>query len=323
MTVRMKSPRILAVALSVSAMLSLCESASAQLIKAPLDRGFVRSSSIAVSVDEMLGPKKQRSAEEPILGPGYPALRIAEVQYKPMRYVRMPITDPKTGETSRELVWYMVYRVISRLPSDLAGDKSEELVRKLNDPTLEPANPADPVQAQPVLLPRFILQTTDEGSQAAYADEVNLEVQQSVLRREFRQDAAGLPLLNSVQAVRTFPEPVPVDAENPLENALYGVAVWRNVDPETDYFTVTMTGFSNAYRISTSETGERVVEEKAIVQKFGRPGDRFLQDEAEFRVIDDPSWIYWQRPADLTVPEFESILRSAPIQAAGAPEPRE
>ncbi len=321
MTGHSSTPRIAGILFTVLMLCGMSLSANGQIIKAPLDRGFVRSSSIAVTVDEMLGPNKQRAADEPILGPGYPALWIAEVQIKSVRYVRMQVTDPKTGDVSRELVWYMVYRVIPRRPSDLAGDKSEELVRKLNDPTLEPANSEDPVRAQPMLMPKFVLQTTDVGSESTYTDEVNLQIQESVLGREFRQDAAGLKLLNSVQALQEVPAPVGIDDENPLENALYGVAIWRNVDPDTDYFKITMTGFSNAYRISTNEAGEQVVEEKAIVQKFGRPGDRFLQDEAEFRVIDDPQWTYLPRDAEVSVPDFESILRGTPVQAANAAEP--
>ena len=87
------------------------EQAAAQLIRAPLDTGFVRTSSIAMSVDEMLGSQKARPTGEPILGPGYPALWIAEVQYKPVRHLFMNVTDPVTRETKRELVWYMIYRV--------------------------------------------------------------------------------------------------------------------------------------------------------------------------------------------------------------------
>lgn len=46
----------------------------AQVVRAPLNEGFVRTSSIAMTVDEMLGVRKVRGAGDPILGPGYPAL---------------------------------------------------------------------------------------------------------------------------------------------------------------------------------------------------------------------------------------------------------
>lgn len=66
-----------------------------------LDSGFARTSSIAMSVDEMLGSRKTRALTEPILGPGYPAVWIAEVQYKPVRLRRLEVLDPKPASRRR------------------------------------------------------------------------------------------------------------------------------------------------------------------------------------------------------------------------------
>ena len=120
----------------------LAGTATAQLIRAPLDTGFARTSSIAMSVDEMLGSQKVRPAGEAILGPGYPDLWIAEVQYKPVRYRRMQITDPETGERKTELIWYMVYRVIPRDYTELAGDDGQtDLLKKLSSLMANSYNP--------------------------------------------------------------------------------------------------------------------------------------------------------------------------------------
>ena len=269
---------------------SSTEIASAQLIRAPLDRGFGRVASITMTVDEMYGPYKVRPETDPILGPGYPSLFIAEVQIKPVRYRLMDVVDPKTGQTNEELVWYMVYRVIPRDYTELAGDSRDSLVKKLSDPDLVPQNTIDPVEGYPLMLPRFILRTDDSREDRhEYVDEVNAQIQRAVFTREFREDAAHLRLLSSVEAITEVPEPVSVDDPDPLASALYGVAIWRNVDPKTDYFTITMTGFSNAYRISRDAAGELSVEEKVIEQRFGRPGDEFRQRESEFRFIDSAS----------------------------------
>ncbi|MCA9060349.1 MAG: hypothetical protein KDA85_17690 [Planctomycetaceae bacterium] len=304
----------------------------AQLIQAPLDRGFAVSSSIEMSVDEMLGPQKVRAADEPILGPGFPHLWISEVQLKPVRLIRLPVRDPKTGETSRELVWYCVYRVIPRDYTELAGDGQDELIRKLEDPNFTPNNERDPVRAPSLRVPRFVIQTTDADSQQTYVDEVNLEAQRAILQREFGDRAGELKLYNTVEAIGEIPEPVSTHDEDPLAQALYGVAVWRNVDPRTDFFTMHVSGFSNAYSIRTDADGTRVVEEKVITQKFYRPGDEFVQDEQEFRLIRNekqeetdpvtetkktvevvyPRWEYRVRKADLDVPnDLDSVLRSA------------
>lgn len=261
---------------------------SAQLVRAPLSDGFKRTSSIDVTVDEMLGPNKPRTQAEPILGPGYPNLWIAEVQYKPIRHRLMPITDPKTRIKKEELVWYFVYRIIPRDYTELAGNKQEDLRAKLDNIDLKPSNHLDDQLVQPLVLPRFALRIDDDHSGKTYVDEVNLEIQKAVFEREFGEKAADLTLLNSITGIQDISPPVSGNDAlvDPLKNAIYGVAVWRNVDPDTDYFTLFMSGFSNAYQMGRIN-GDLIVQQKVIEQRFGRPGDRFRQQESEFRFFDE------------------------------------
>lgn len=286
MAMRSSGARSAAVIAAIWAFAAL-RPAEAQLIRAPLDTGFARTSSIAITVDEMLGAQKPRPAGEPLLGPGYPHLWIAEIQYKPVRYRRMEVTDLETGQKSTELVWYMVYRVIPRDYTDLAGeDGRDNLIRKLSDQNLIPQNPIDEVQRFPLQIPRFVLQTEDTSPPQTYVDEINLEVQREVLLREFQRRNLDVRLLNSVQAIAEVVEPVSVADPDQLSKVLYGVAVWRDVDPQTDYFTVTMQGFSNAYRIITDDAGRTIVQQKVVEQRFERPGDEIQQREREFRLVD-------------------------------------
>ncbi len=313
------------IVMTVSALLvwNATDIALSQQIKAPLDSGFARTSSIAMSVDEMFGPRKVRASTEPILGPGYPALWIAEVQYKPVRLMRLELRDPKTGTVRRELVRYMVYRMIMRDYTELAGAEQAELQRKLNDPNLAPANTLDPQSTLPLHLPRFVLKTEDEDLHETYLDEINLDIQKAVFQREFGRRGLDLKMMNSAEAISEVGEPVAGDDKDALSGALYGVAVWRNVDPRADLFSVIMSGFSNAYRISTDASGKRVVEEKVIVQRFARPGDEFDQEELEFRLIDDldtdgdgridvrfPNWQYQERDVNLNVDHMDTVLRN-------------
>lgn len=330
----MSKPYLRTYALGIlTSVLLFTGAARAQLIRAPLDSGFARTSSISMTVDEMLGSRKERAADEAIMGPGYPDLWIAEVQFKPVRYRRMQVTDPRTGAVSQELVWYMVYRVIPRDFTELAGESRDDLISKLSDTNLDPQNSKDPVQRYSLQIPRFVLRTDDSDTPQEYADEVNLQIQKEVLEREFRR-SENLKLMNSVQAISEVVDPVSVDAIDQLGQALYGVAIWRHVDPTTDYFTVTMTGFCNAYRISQVD-GETMVEHKVIEQRFGRPGDEFSQHEQEFRIIDQAQLrpngdivVYSEsatstfRP-DRPAPAFVGQLRSefeAKIRAGLAPE---
>ena len=305
---------------------NVADTALGQQIAAPLDSGFARTSSIDMSVDEMLGSRKTRALTEPILGPGYPELWIAEVQYKPVRLMRLEFRDPKTGDMKKELIRYMVYRMILRDPTELAGQETDELRRKLADPNVDPSNTLDANVPVPLQLPRFILKTEDNDSEEVYVDEINLEIQKSVFQREFGRRGLALNMLNSVEAIAEIGEPVPSNDKDALSKAVYGVAVWRKVNPRADFFSVTMSGFSNAYRISTDVNGNHTVEEKVIVQRFARPGDEFEQEELEFRFVDDldldadgkidvrfPHWQYQEREAKLNIKHMDEVLRNAKV----------
>lgn len=320
-------------AFTASILMLMCLSrADAQIIRAKLNEGFARTSSCDMSIDEMLGIRKDRAMDSPILGPGYPALWIAEVQYKPIRLRRIELPDPRTGTVQKELVRYMVYRVIRRDYTELAGDERAELERKLADPDLDPSNDLDPEFSLPLQMPRFLLETEDRAGNVmeSYVDEVNVLVQNAVFHREMGRRGLNVKLLNSVEALKEIGDPVPASDPDAHLKAFYGVAVWRNVNPKADFFKVTMSGFSNAYRIS-GPPDDRVVEEKVVVQKFARPGDEFYQEEDEYRFVDEadldgdkkidvryPRWEYRPRSVKLNIPDLDAVLRNARTGAAAA-----
>ncbi|MFM8478842.1 MAG: hypothetical protein ACKOEO_23905 [Planctomycetaceae bacterium] len=299
--------------------------ASAQVIQAPLTDGFVRTSSVSMSVDEMLGIRKTRAAADPILGPGYPNLWIGEVQFKPLRLIRLSWTDARTGKTQQEIVRYMVYRMIRRDYTELAGADKQNLEQKLADPNTDPSNVLDPDDSRPLQMPRFLLQADEaDGTPArSWQDEVNVSIQNAVFAREMGRRGLNLKLFNSAEGLQEIGEPVAADDPDALQKAVYGVAVWRNVDDTADFFTVYMSGFSNAYRISADAAGNKVVEEKVVIQKFKRPGDEFRQEELEYRIVDDadldgdgsketryPLWQYRPRHFNARIPDLDNVLRN-------------
>lgn len=279
-----------------------------QTQKAP--RGFSEATGITVTVAEMAGAaQKQPDGTLPkeIYMPGYPNMWIMELQYKPIRMVRVPVRDPRTGKTQRELIWYMVWRGIRRDYTQYFGDTSrEELLKKLRDPELQPVNARDTqAKFKPIMTPRFTLMTED-GDQKIYRDWILPDVQSAIAKRE------GIQLRSTVQAIQD----VPKLAENPRDQSVVeGVAIWRNVDPKTDYLKVFMTGFSNSYRIGKVE-GKTVLERKTIVQRFWRPGDEFEQDEQEFRIKDKPQWTYrpeaWSVKWPTGVTRVEEVMVTRP-----------
>ncbi len=326
---------------AIVGVLTLATSVQAQIVRAPLNEGFARTSSIAMSVDEMLGTRKTRALAEPILGPGYPSLWIAEVQFKPLRLMKLTWTTD-AGEKKSEIVRYMVYRVIRRDYTDLAGAEKAELERKLVDPDNDPSNVLDPETSMPLQMPRFVLRAENKDGSLVreWQDEISIKIQNAVFEREMGRRGQGKKLLNSVEALQEIGEPVAVGDPDALQKALYGVAVWRNVDDSADFFSVQMSGFTNAYRMIRSDDGKNQLQEKVIVQRFARPGDQYLQDEMEFRFIDEgmvsladlqiqpdlvadadpdgdgmvkvryPAWIYVPRSTTVDVPAVDTVLRN-------------
>jgi hypothetical protein len=219
-----------------------------------------------------------------------------EVSLKPMRMVSVVVTDPETGEKKRELVWYLVYRVVNR-PLD-RPDRTQ----------IDPANALDPApRERPLFVPEFALVTDDNGVQEIYEDVLVPEAQAAIIRRE------RMPLKNSVEIAGQIPEVTPADAQIP--NAVYGVVMWRNIDPRVDFFAVYLTGFSSGYRTAEGPDGTPLTLRRTIVQEFSRPGDEFDQNEREFRRTGDGRWIY--RPDDVTL---ESLDTEVPAGDAAADE---
>ncbi|NOX54825.1 MAG: DUF4339 domain-containing protein [Planctomycetes bacterium] len=154
---------------------------------------------------------------------------VLEVHLKSLRMIQVPLPDPKTGTVRKELVWYLPYKVIRR---PLADDESKA--------DLEPANRFDPEPTPPIFAPEFLLVTEDNDAQKRYPDQIIPQAQAAIIKRERRE------LKNSVEIIGPLPPVTPPGAEK--ENALYGVAMWRGIDPDTDYFTIYLMGFSNGYK---------------------------------------------------------------------------
>lgn len=281
---------------------SFASTASAQVTEPEegqlLSNGFVVRLAPTATIKEM--QKQERLFE-------------MEVTFKSMRMRWVNITDPKDPtKKTRERVWYLVYKAVNR-KLDVPDDGG--LVAKNEEDEIKP----------PYFIPRFTLVTTDNNEYKIYRDVVIPEAIADIRKRESRYEGQG-PLINTVDAAKPVPQPVAITDKQ--QNAIYGVAMWRGVDPKTDYFTIYMSGFSNAFMDRKSaeqlnveqlrrlnlELGRKAedlasldkdqllallfpklgmdeqVYRKVIVQKFKRPGDEFFETELEFDRIpaDDP-----------------------------------
>lgn len=230
---------------------------SARCCQAQVTRGFNRTADATATYNEA---NRQRD------------LWMMEVQMKPVRLAWVRTVD-KDGNVRLENIWYMAYRAINR---PLSVD--------VTNPA-DPINTYDPLPGPPQFVPAFDLVVYDDPDTEIPSQIVRDEVLPQAMD-EIRE-VEGTAFKDSVSVVQDLPEPTPADAED--QQWIYGIAMWRNVDPETDYFKVILRGFSNGYEES-ADGGQ--ISRKVVIQKFKRPGDRFDPNLKEFAYDGLPVWTY-------------------------------
>lgn len=167
-------------------------------------------------------------------------------------------TPTSSGAVERKLVWYLVYHV-----------------RNLSD---------KPVR----FVPQFVLHSIDND--VYYPDRIIATAMDPIRQREDPKRR----LLNTVQ-ISEIEIPPAVEGE---DGSVWGVALWRDIDPSTDRFSIFIKGLTNAYKIKTDEQGNwQGYSRKTLQLNFWRPGDEFFEHEAEIRFgmpgDVDYRWVYW------------------------------
>jgi hypothetical protein len=216
-------------------------------------------SAIAPGVETVAAPLisgEERNAQ--------PDIWALEVDYKPVRMIQAEVADPKSGRTSRELVWYLAYRAVVRSTSGIADSVAEE--------------------DRPKFVPEFTLVVERKRGVEIYQDRVLPVANAAINKRE------RYKYKDSVEVVAPVPKITP-DRSKVLKS-LDGVATWSGIDPDVVFFSIYMSGFSNGYKVAKGPGGEEIVTRRTLVQKFWRPGDRYDQNEEEIRLKDEPLWIY-------------------------------
>jgi hypothetical protein len=183
-----------------------------------------------------------------------------------------------SGLLQRKQIWYMVYRVTNtgaRLkPVEVEGGVIQ----------------AAPAEGQPVkFYPHFVLESHDrdlEGERVykAYLDRI-VPVAISAIQR--RED----PNRELFTTVEMAGREVPVST-GPVERSLWGVAMWEDVDPNIDFFSIYVSGLSNAAKwwdppdaVTEGQpplSGTRSFR-KTLQINFWRPGDDVDPHEEELR----------------------------------------
>ncbi len=199
-----------------------------------------------------------------------------ELAFKPLRMLEVDIPQV-SGRMQRKLVWYMVYRVRNTgaglTPTQQAdgtfvtAEKSTESVR---------------------FFPQFVLTCQDRDAEGkrirkAYLDRILPTAVKAIQQRELPTGE----LLNSVQMAEQL---LPAETGRAI-GGLWGVAIWEDVDPQIDFFSVYVGGLNNAYDwrdVEDFQAGDppgrgRKFLRKQLQLNFWRPGDAFAEEEREIR----------------------------------------
>src|SRR4029077_3746582 len=67
-----------------------------------------------------------------------------------------------------------------------------------------------------------------------------------------------------------------------------GVAVWDDIDPDSNSYSIFVTGLSNGW----SKDDNGVYRRKTLQLNFKKIGDKYLQDSREIRFEGPATWIY-------------------------------
>ncbi|GIW96889.1 MAG: hypothetical protein KatS3mg111_0222 [Pirellulaceae bacterium] len=187
-----------------------------------------------------------------------------EFAFKPVRMIEVEV--PTAEGLENKTVWYLLYRV-RYLGGDLhpvpEPDKYENEVF---------GNPQAVSSEWVRFLPTFHLDTLGLGLK--YLDQV-IPVAKAAIERKER---VGLPVHDTLQI-----QTVRIERSTPEDDhPVWGVAMWTDVDPRVDFFSVVVGGLTNAQQIEQTEEGGLRYPQKRLVLNFWRPGDTI--DEVEDRI---------------------------------------
>jgi hypothetical protein len=105
-----------------------------------------------------------------------------------------------------------------------------------------------------------------------------------------REDAS-VSLLGAVDIAGV----IPPSTKDGIDDAVYGVAMWDNVDPKADHMQIYVRGLSNGYKdVSSPDGGKPVTRYKTLRIDLTRRGDERNLNEHEIELNEPPyEWIYW------------------------------
>lgn len=209
-----------------------------------------------------------------------------EFAFKPLRMIEVDIPQP-SGKMQRKQLWYMVYRVkntgyhLNFKPEFDAWNHKTYAVERINHAVH--------------FFPHFVLQAhvpkvevvdgkrVETYQTKEYLDRVIPAAMKAIEARE----RVGATLHDSVSITKVS---IPV-SDDKNDKSVWGVAIWEDVDPTTNFFSIFVQGLTNAYQFEDPEgaykagdppgTGRKFTQ-KNLQLNFHRTGDAVALHEEEF-----------------------------------------
>jgi hypothetical protein len=137
-------------------------------------------------------------------------------------------------------------------------------------------------------IPDFELVTHDRNT--VHHDQILPAVQEAI--RQIEDPTDFLKMKNSVTMAS---EPIPVSQrKDALPRPVTGVAIWDDVDPESNRYSIFVSGLSNGWSITDpiAPDTKPVVRRKTLQLNFRRLGDRYDMKSEEIRFVPPAQWLY-------------------------------
>jgi hypothetical protein len=156
-----------------------------------------------------------------------------------------------------------------------------------------------------LFIPDFELVTHDR--QTVHHDQILPKVQDAI--RQLEDPTDFYKIKNSVTIAA---DPIPPSRPNAAPRPVTGVAIWDDVDPDSNLYSIFVAGLSNGWAVTDPIPPDTkpVVRRKTLQLDFKRLGDRYLQRSEEIRFVAPAHWIY--RGSQLKVPGLPTPAPAAP-----------
>jgi hypothetical protein len=136
-------------------------------------------------------------------------------------------------------------------------------------------------------IPDFELVTHDRNT--VHHDQILPAVQEAI--RQVEDPTDMLKMKNSVTIAN---DPIPVSRPDATPRPVTGVAIWDDVDPDSNRYSIFIAGLSNGWAVTDPipPDTDPVVRRKTLQLNFKRLGDRYQMKSEEIRFVAPAEWTY-------------------------------